>query len=669
MSAVGKEEEIRKKLKSKPPLPPQSPKVVPQKIDSESKKAPKAMVQQIFKIKTDIIAMTGGWRLPLLQQPQLKPSAIKPRVLAPKELRKINVDRVTSSKFGTIQALKKAEIKLGFRILKAQLPEILGVRESIMSPLEEELKILPRSPKPAATKPKLTEKLALEVINKIALRRIPSLVPRRVIGVGKERGGEVVKRGPEVTRGEVPKSSTTPLGESERREDLVPEDVFVPPLLEELSSAARPISRPVCIVLPRRKDDSFVYSVAVICREIYRIIKGGKPAPRWISREELKEEIDRDLRAEGMIFVIDDPEGKLLLNIKEIRTHDDLKKRLGIILDRLRELFSQDIGFIIFHINGIWASQLANLLKEEVGYLANIIEIQTPNWQPQTKAIITKICWGFVEEKGDTFDEVFGHCEKKFFDELKKVKEDVELIHYIREDRDASPEHEAMKVMVVECLARELGASNKHEVIRMLEEKEIETERELDGGRADIYVRSQRRCVEIETFYGTGDPIDKLDKETLRKYLDLKKREYQVDRVDVVLLTGVHALLYAHRLAKLAKIYRKQHHLEVNFYLPDLREKRLIPLRELFRILRESVGPLKPAILTEDDIGKLWNEFSEKLRKHGVSPEKYRERFEGLINRFKSYQENRNWILEEVEKLIEAEKTARMSEEAGGSDV
>jgi hypothetical protein len=70
--------------------------------------------------------------------------------------------------------------------------------------------------------------------------------------------------------------------------------------------------------------------------------------------------------------------------------------------------------------------------------------------------------------------------------------------------------------------------------------------------------------------------------------LDLKKSEYQVDRVDVVLLPGVHALLYAHRLAK---IYHKQHHLEVNFYLPDLREKRLIPLREVFRMLRESVGP------------------------------------------------------------------------------
>lgn len=52
-----------------------------------------------------------------------------------------------------------------------------------------------------------------------------------------------------------------------------------------------------------------------------------------------------------------------------------------------------------------------------------------------------------------------------------------------------------------------------------------------------------------------------------------------------------------------------------------------------------------------------------------MSPEKYRERFEGLINRFKSYQENRDWILEEAEKLVEAEKTARMSEEAGNSDV
>jgi hypothetical protein len=655
-----REEEIKRRLKSKV-IPPSL--AAPKGREPESRKAPEPEARLILRPKPSVNpVIVSGERPSLLKLPQPKPPIIKPRTPVPKEPEETATKKIGVSMPKMAQVLDEAKRKLEPKILRAQPPsEALELSGAPVPESEKEPEISLKPLRPVIElKPVESERRLSEIIKSVARKSAPLLTPKRLIESRKEKERERVEESVGI--------SGSPEGPEREEEALLPEEIFIPPLIKELSSATKLMGRPMCIILPKKEDDTFVDSVAIICREIYRIVKGGKPSPRLISKG-LKEEIEGYLKAEGMIFIIDDSKSELLPDLGKIRSSEDLKKRLGIILDRLRELFSQDIGFIIFHINGIWASQLANLLKEEVGYLANIIEIQTPNWQPQTKAIITKICWGFVEEKGDTFDEVFGHCEKKFFDELKKVKEDVELIHYIREDRDASPEHEAMKVMVVECLARELGASNKHEVIRMLEEKEIETERELDGGRADIYVRSQRRCVEIETFYGTGDPIDKLDKETLRKYLDLKKREYQVDRVDVVLLTGVHALLYAHRLAKLAKIYRKQHHLEVNFYLPDLREKRLIPLRELFRILRESVGPLKPAILTEDDIGKLWNEFSEKLRKHGVSPEKYRERFEGLINRFKSYQENRNWILEEVEKLVEAEKTARMSEEAGDSDV
>ncbi|MCC6005982.1 MAG: hypothetical protein LM590_16715 [Thermofilum sp.] len=101
------------------------------------------------------------------------------------------------------------------------------------------------------------------------------------------------------------------------------------------------------------------------------------------------------------------------------------------------------------------------------------------------------------------------------------------------------------------------------------------------GGRADIYVPSQQRFVEVETFYGTGNPLDKLDRVTLRKYID------RAERVDVVVLNGLLAILYARGLKKLASIYAKHHNIAVNFYVPDFREKKLVPLERLLDLMKE----------------------------------------------------------------------------------
>jgi len=344
------------------------------------------------------------------------------------------------------------------------------------------------------------------------------------------------------------------------------EDIFIPPILEAMSSMLKPIARPICIVVPKKEDDSFVRSIAIMCREVYRIIEGGRPKPRWIS-EELKEEIEERLRAENTIFVVDDSKCKLLPSLSNVSSCKDLlnKVKIEVVLDRLREFFSQGFGFVIFHVNERWAGQFANLLREKGGTSIDIVEVQVPELQSQAKALLARVCWGFVERKGETFDDVFESCEKTFFDELSKADEDIELSHYIEKDENAGPEHEGMKIVVAECLARELGARSRGEVVRMLEEGRIVTEYKLDGGRADIYVPSQERFIEIETFYGTGNPIDKLDKETLRKYL-LRCRGTKC-RVDVVLQTGLQNLLYDHKLVKLAEIYRKVQGVEVDFYL------------------------------------------------------------------------------------------------------
>jgi hypothetical protein len=132
-----------------------------------------------------------------------------------------------------------------------------------------------------------------------------------------------------------------------------------------------------------------------------------------------------------------------------------------------------------------------------------------------------------------------------------------------------------MKVFAAECLARELGCRSESEIAEALRSGLVRTEHEFGGGRADIYVPSQQRFAEVETFYGTGDPIEKLDRITLRKYLNWAKR------MDVVILNGLLAILYARRLAALARIYREHHGLIVNFYVPNFRERKLVPLKEI----------------------------------------------------------------------------------------
>jgi hypothetical protein len=176
---------------------------------------------------------------------------------------------------------------------------------------------------------------------------------------------------------------------------------------------------------------------------------------------------------------------------------------------------------------------------------------------------------------------MFREAEGKFFEELSRIGRNIAIRHWVELDPSASEEHESMKVFAAECLARELGCRSESEIEEALKSGLVKTEHEFGGGRADIYVPSQQRFVEVETFYGTGNPLDKLDRITLRKYIDRAKR------VDVVILNGLLAILHARGLKKLASIYAKHHNIAVNFYVPDFREKKLVPLERLLDLMKE----------------------------------------------------------------------------------
>ncbi|MCC6064485.1 MAG: hypothetical protein LM576_00745 [Thermofilum sp.] len=370
--------------------------------------------------------------------------------------------------------------------------------------------------------------------------------------------------------------------ETEAKETLEVEDTALPPFIRALSEVADSSGRPVVLVVPSVRGDSFVSAVAIACREIYRVVKGGKPEPRWISAASMKEEIERYLSAGDRIFVIDDREGKLL-GAGRVQTIESVEARVDLqaLLDRLRELFSQDFGFVILHVKEEVADSVYAAL-EGLHLGVKVVRVEPPcGWSLEDKRRFVEACWGFVEVEGQSFDKMFREAEEKFFEELNNVGKDDAIALRVKQDENASSEHECLKVFVVKCLAKELGCRSRREIAEALRSGLVETEYEFGGGRADIYVPSQQRFVEVETFYGTEDPVKKkLHGVTLSKYIN------RANRVDVVILNGLLAVLYAHRLLTLAEVYREDHRITVNFYVPNFKEERLVPLKEILDLLK-----------------------------------------------------------------------------------
>lgn len=345
------------------------------------------------------------------------------------------------------------------------------------------------------------------------------------------------------------------------------------------------LDRAVCIILPKPSNESYesyVNSVALICRELYRIKKGGKPSPRFLSHGS-KEEIEKCLRAEESIFVIDDFKCELL-NFNNIKKPEEIDWEH--LYDRLRDLFSQEYGFVIFHLNGDWVDAFRSRLENVAHMIPKLLAVKLINLSPYVKAKIARMCWGCVTSRGETFDEVFCNAEKAFYDRLEEISKDDWLMHCTKphaagSESPESPEHRLLKALVVKIIAKEKG------IKRELIPNKIFTEYEItEGLTADVYVHDGKEAIEVETLYGTGfNPVDKIDHETLQKYVQ-RHATFKISEVKVVLLP-LPFLTYLKSLTGLRKIYKTEHGISVKFYTVDVENEKLIPLEEIIKRLRE----------------------------------------------------------------------------------
>ncbi|MFC5973950.1 hypothetical protein ACFPYI_21730 [Halomarina salina] len=199
--------------------------------------------------------------------------------------------------------------------------------------------------------------------------------------------------------------------------------------------------------------------------------------------------------------------------------------------------------------------------------------------------------WGFpfseTELGNGTFDELFGACERAFkhrlrTDATRSVTGEYEKrsIPYlvnrspnVADDsvRNETQLHYLLKAFVIRSLV-ECGECSLEEVATE-GDTEIAT---ATGGSLIPDVQAGRTVYEVETLYGTGEPLTKL-KETVERY----HQSSESPGINLV-LTGLTAGLYAYELRQLIRdIDAEYPALTVNILVPSLHDRTLVSFDEM----------------------------------------------------------------------------------------
>lgn len=323
------------------------------------------------------------------------------------------------------------------------------------------------------------------------------------------------------------------------------------------------IDRPAIILArkPENKKFEYVEFLKRVLREIYRTHGKGLPRPAHTEASDF-DEIKQDIRADRHIWVLD-------LDKIEIKT--------GYLKDRLRELYSQNFGFLVLYGSEEKLSKVKEILKLD-SPLPKYHEVSINEDDVVFK--LAQIIWGFPKYapiSSDFLDVTVARLEDSYFDEIERLASKISTIVSVEpssEDEEniggESILHYALKAFVVEYLKR-IG----------VDEKKIRTEYEFADGRLDVYISDPELgelAVEIETLYGTGLPMLKLRKRVesrLERGLKLW-----------VVVPNPQLMIYFKDILALRNVYRKRYGEKVEFFGVDFNSGKIVPIIELLKVLR-----------------------------------------------------------------------------------
>lgn len=343
------------------------------------------------------------------------------------------------------------------------------------------------------------------------------------------------------------------------------------------------VDRP-CVILakkPVRKRYEYIEFLKPLLRELYRVRIGGLPSPRHITTRGFERESLR-VKAGRRIYLIDVDE--VLKLSKEKGSEEAVKENefQDYIADRLRELFSQGYGFLVFY--GYEAGlRIVRGVLTEIAIPLEPIEIRIVEGEAVFN--IASLVWGSVRPEWPepmpelTLDAYAVRREHEFYDTLYRIANNLTAALLVKpspepEERIGKPRegesltHYAIKAFVVKYfMEREKVPADN-----------IKTEHKLDSVIVDVLVSYPTRgriIVEVETLYGTGLPLTKLV-ETIESRVGLAEELW-------IVIPNPQAMLFLNHIIALREYCKKQG-LPVEFYTLDIEDGELKPITELKRI-------------------------------------------------------------------------------------
>ena len=366
-------------------------------------------------------------------------------------------------------------------------------------------------------------------------------------------------------------------GETETEE--IPD--FLDLLFQNGSAGEIESCKPIVICLEEPEGNSFIGALRTICMRIYREKRGGKPKPIIFSdAEELKREI-RWIEAEDKIFSIQLSDEEW----NKIARQDELR-----IFNRIKQLFGQNPGFIIFN------RQTIDLpLEHPEQHRVKVIMLKPTDLDIESARKISEIAWGFVEtEEVDTFDYIFESAREKFEKALKNVSKERNGIYVDAtkpNEGNESEEHLWMKWFLVKYLTQKLikaGQLSPKPNLLQIRDKiktEEDTGNELDRIRADVKVGTE--VYEVETLFS-----EECDGKEARNKITHTIEKYEgknVEKINIVLenLTFLRHFKELRDIKHNYKGWQKKHRKEIEFYTLDIENWELINIDKVAEKLKE----------------------------------------------------------------------------------
>ncbi len=374
-------------------------------------------------------------------------------------------------------------------------------------------------------------------------------------------------------------------GTSEALEELQLPDVFEK-LFGVTAKQLIVVDRPVVIFAEKPSDPKYNYIEFLkrVLRELYRVYRGGLPNPSTISTS--FEEVKLKVKVGGHVYTLD---------LDSMLEQEREREHFRYLVDRLEELYSQGLGYLVLYGTGGTLEKLEKLgLAVTHLYLGNVKEelhsveakkrklwiiprpVELRINEDKSVYCIVDLMWGRILNAcrdtdalisgGMVLDYYAVSREDEYYREIARIAYDPEINLIVEPSSRGEGEleresvvHYALKALAVMHLRDNEG----------IPESEIHTEYDMGDIVLDVYARHSKLgdlAIEVETLYGTTIPLLKLRK-TIESRLSKGLRTW-------IIILSPQFFLFLPWIARIRKAYKKKYGDLIEFFTIDLEKRK-----------------------------------------------------------------------------------------------